>query len=471
MRLAKSISLERTRLFTQKTFFSFLFILPVIISSAQNSPYSRYGLGDQVPNTNIYTRGMGSLSAGFRDPQVINFNNPASYSSFLVSREATSKQITSGRVVFDVGINIDNRTLRAPNNPQKFTSTNAQFSYLQVGAPLKHNWGLVFGLRQLTRVGYDILQTERLRDPITGAPIDSIGTRFQGDGGSFLPTIGTGVALGKFSAGINIGYLFGKKDIGTRRGFLNDSVLYAASVHESNYSFGGVFFNGGLQYNDTIGRKTALTIGISGNLKQNIKGRQDIRRATFVSSGAGEELEIDSVFERNDIEGEIIYPASFTYGFMINRFTTPDEDRRGWTLGVDFMQNGWDQYRFFGAKDSVANSWEVRLGGQLMPHSRAYVNGRYTQLISYRAGVFLGKDYITAGGNELPLFGASFGVGLPVWSFKDPTRYRRNQFTNLNLSFEYINRGNNNNRLKENTFRISAGFNFTDWWFSKRKYD
>jgi hypothetical protein len=67
--------------------------------------------------------------------------------------------------------------------------------------------------------------------------------------------------------------------------------------------------------------------------------------------------------------------------------------------------------------------------------------------------------------------GASFGMGLPVWSFKDPGRFRRTQYSNLNLSFEYIKRGNNDNRLKENTFRISAGFNFSDWWFSKRKYD
>jgi hypothetical protein len=373
-------------------------------------------------------------------------------------------------VVFDVGINIDNRTLREPNNPLKFSSTNAQFSYIQIGAPLRRNWGLSFGLRQLSRIGYDITQREQLKDALTGSVIDSTLTRFQGDGGAFLPSIGTGVAIGKFSIGVNMGYLFGKKEIGARRAFLSDTVSYQNSVHETNSSFGGLFFNGGLQYHDTIGKRTILTIGVNGNMKQNIKARQDTRRASFVSGSSGEEIVVDSVFTKNDVEGEIVYPASFTYGFTVGQLAT--DDRRGWTIGADFIQNQWSQYRFFGAQDLVANNWEFRFGTQFVPNTKAFINNRYSQLVSYRAGFFMGKDYITAGGgSKLPVYGATLGFGLPVWSFKDAGRFRRSQYTNLNLSFEYVKRGNDDNRLKENMFRISAGFNFSDWWFSKRKYD
>jgi len=469
MRLAKSISLERTRLFTKRSFFSFLLLSFATITFAQNSPYSLYGLGDQLPTTNILTRGMGSLSAAYRDGQVINFNNPASYSAFLVATERTSREIASGRVVFDVGINIDNRTLRQPNNANKFSSSNGQFSYIQIGAPLRKNWGLSFGLRQLTRVGYNITRNERIKDPGTGLPIDSVITQFQGDGGAFLPSIGTGVSFGKFSAGVNLGYLFGKKEIGTRRAFINDTINYQNSVHETNYSFGDLFFNAGLQYSDTFNNRTALTVGISGNWKQDIKGRQDIRRASFIRGASGEEFTVDSVFQQNDVDGTVTFPAMFNYGITINNLAT--DTRRGWTIGTEFLQKQWDEYRFFGARDSVQNSWEVRFGTQLTPNNKAFINNRYGQLVSYRAGFFIGRDYITAGGDKLPLFGASFGLGLPVWNFKDPGRFRRSQYSNLNLSFEYIRRGNDDNRLKENMFRISAGFNFSDWWFSKRKYD
>jgi hypothetical protein len=41
----------------------------------------------------------------------------------------------------------------------------------------------------------------------------------------------------------------------------------------------------------------------------------------------------------------------------------------------------------------------------------------------------------------------------------------------LNLAFEYLKRGNNNNLLKENLFRFSVGLNLSDLWFGKRKYD
>src|SRR5438045_232532 len=173
-----------------------------------NSPYSRYGLGDLTPSTNIVNRGMGSFSAGYADPLSVNFNNPASYSAFLSYLEQRSKKTASGRVLFDVGMNFDNHTLREGNAAEKFTSSNALFSYMQLGVPIKKNWGLNFGLRQLSRVSYKINRIERLYDPVTGNSIDSALTEFAGDGGAFLATTGTGFAIKNFSVGVNFGYLF-----------------------------------------------------------------------------------------------------------------------------------------------------------------------------------------------------------------------------------------------------------------------
>ena len=71
------------------------FFFVVFLNSAQaqdNSPYTRYGIGDIVPSTNVNGRGMGSISAGFNDFLAINFNNPASYASFQAFREAKSKK-------------------------------------------------------------------------------------------------------------------------------------------------------------------------------------------------------------------------------------------------------------------------------------------------------------------------------------------------------------------------------------------
>ena len=107
----------------------FLAILVFFIGSFQpvfsqdNSPYSRYGIGDLVPPLHITNRGMGGITAGYTDVFSINFANPASYSSFQAIREQKSKKLISGRAILDVGLNFETRTLTEPNSTKpKFTN-------------------------------------------------------------------------------------------------------------------------------------------------------------------------------------------------------------------------------------------------------------------------------------------------------------------------------------------------------------
>lgn len=121
MQSAKAILLKRTRMGALAAGF----LTTGFFASAQsNSPYSRYGLGDLFPQNNVTTRGMGGITAGYSDPYSINFNNPASYAGFQSSIEAKTKKQQGGRMVFDVGVNLQNRTLIAPNTPQRFTSSD-----------------------------------------------------------------------------------------------------------------------------------------------------------------------------------------------------------------------------------------------------------------------------------------------------------------------------------------------------------
>jgi hypothetical protein len=459
--------------------FSLLLFSFTTATAQDNSPYSRFGLGDVVPNTNISTRGLGGISAGYRDPLSVNFSNPASYSAFSAYLERTSKQVAAGRVVLDVGMNIDSRKLRQPNNPQTFTSTNAQFSYLQLGVPIKNNWGLSFGLRPVTRVGYKISRLEELINPFTGQVIDSAYTEFNGDGGSFLPSIGTGFAIKNLSIGANVGYLFGKKQMTTRRAFINDTLAYQQSNHTTQYSFGDLFFTAGLQYDIKLKEdstsSTHLILGAAGNWSQDIKTSRDISRSTFVSNTDGQEFRIDSVFEQNDVRGSIVFPATFTYGFTINHTPNPNRERnrRPWMVGVDITNGQWSKFRIFGAADSVRDNMEVRAGIQLSPSWNGLINKGYGGKVTYRAGFFMGSDYIAVANSKgqvekLPLMGFSLGFGLPISGMN---RFSRNQVSNLNLALEYSRRGDNESRLKDNIFRVSASFNLADLWFAKRRYD
>src|SRR3982751_4258548 len=110
MQLAKSIVRECLRHFSGKTFLAVALLSCSLGAAAQdNSPYSRYGLGDLSPATNISTRGMGSISAGYSDVLSINFNNPASYSQFQTYIEELSKKLSAGHVILDVGRDFTNR--------------------------------------------------------------------------------------------------------------------------------------------------------------------------------------------------------------------------------------------------------------------------------------------------------------------------------------------------------------------------
>ena len=460
MQLANSIMLKG-RIMTAKAFF----LIPIFFSvkgavAQSNSPYSRYGLGDAFPSSNITNRGMGGVTAGYVDYYAVNFNNPASYASFYAEQERKSKKLAAGRVVLDAGVNVTNRSLIAPNTTQRFTSSDAFFSYLQVGVPLRKNWGLSFGLRPLTKVSYKINRNERLVDPQTGQAIDSSITQFNGNGGSYLPSIGTGFGFGNFSAGINVGYMFGNKELDTRRAFVNDSVSYKASEHNTSYSFGGLFYSAGLQYRIDLKGGKNLRLGVTGNWKQNISGSQDILRQTFTLGTAGETLRIDSVFEQKDVKGDVVYPSNYTGGFVYSSFKT---DGRGFLFGVDYSQSKWSEYRFFGQKDSVQDSWKLQVGGLIIPKANA---NSYFSRLAYRFGFSFGDDFVTVG-KSLPTLGATFGLALPILR----NRTAPNQINFVNLAFEFLKRGNNDNLLKENIFRVSAGFNFTDLWFIKRKYD
>jgi len=288
------------------------------LSAQSNSPYSRYGLGDLTPNTNIVSRGMGSFSAAYADPLSINFNNPASYAAFISYFEEKAKKAASGRVLFDVGLNFDNQTLREGNSAQKFTSSNALFSYMQVGIPVKKNWGLNFGLRQLSRISYKIDKAERLSDPVTGLPIDSTITQFSGDGGAFLATAGTGFAIKNFSFGVNFGYLFGKKEYTTKRDFINDSVAYNSSNYSTLTSFGSIYTNAGIQYKINLSKKLLLRLGAYGNFKQNINAEQDILRQTILRTQTGD-VQLDSVYEQKGVKGKVIYPSGYGFGFVFEK--------------------------------------------------------------------------------------------------------------------------------------------------------
>jgi hypothetical protein len=424
-------------------------------SAQENSPYSRYGLGDLAPNHNVFTRGMGGIAAAQLDNQSINFTNPSSLANI-------------NNTIFDVAAEADFRTLKRTNPAGKFNSANAYFSYLQMAFPLTTpkmfkkgiRWGMSFGIRPVTKINYKI----ETNTPPTGG-IDSLNTVYEGSGGLNQAFFGTGLRIKNFSIGINAGYMFGNKDYSTKLTFISDSVHYYQSNSANKTRYGGLFINGGMQYDIAVEKdkngnvKRNIRLGVYGNLQQNISASNDLIRETIVYDGNGNIHRLDSVYEELDVKGKIKYPAMIGAGFSYQG--------NNWIYGADFEFGNWSNYRYYGQKDLVQNNWIIRAGTQYYPAKENTPVKKYFNFVKYRAGFYYGNDYINTGKNR-PEYGFTVGTGMPLTSLRRVSY--TGEYVVLNTALEIGNRGNKQTNLRENIVRFSVGISMNARWFQKPKY-
>jgi hypothetical protein len=447
----------------KKTALLILTIFSYTIASAQeNSPYSRYGMGDIVPSQNIVSRSMGGISAGFIDSigflpysQSINLSNPASLGGL-------------NNTIFDFAGEIDVRALKSNASPEKYKSTNTIISYLQLGFPITPKkmlkkgsyWNIAFGLRPLTRINYKIQSNKSISDA-NNIIIDSVSTLFEGSGGISQANFSTGIKIKNFSFGVSTGYSFGNRQTSTQLRFVNDSVRYKFLNAATEANFGGIFLNLGLQYGIRLKDNSTLRLGASINLQQNLKSKRSIINETFDYASNDNVISIDTITKINDQKGTIKFPTTYNAGFT---YTTAH-----WMFGADIDIASWSQYRYYEEKDAVQNSMKLHVGGQYYPATLTTPANRYWKFVKYRAGFYYGSDYVKLGTTSKPEFGVTIGAGLPLTSFQ---RLRFGDFVVLNTGVEIGQRGNKTNlSLRENIFRINFGVSMTGAWFQKRKYD
>ncbi len=437
--------------------------LQMSASAQENSPYSRYGLGDLTPPGNVLSRAMGGISAGVAtsshqadDFQSINFMNPASL--------AANRIFT----VLDVGTDISYRILKSTNPAKKFTSANTYVSYLQIAFPLttpkmakkKIDWAMSFGLRPVSKINY------KVETNVRHAIGDSINTIYEGNGGANLASIGTAVRFKDLSIGINVGYMFGSKDHSAKVTIINDSVYHFPSNSQTRTNFNGLHVNAGIQYELDLDKNTntkkihrILRFGLYGNMQQKLNAKADKIRETIFYDANGNIYRIDSVYE-NNVKGKITYPAKVGVGFVYHDLN--------WMYGADFEFGNWANYRFMGETDQVQNNWTFRAGAQYHPRKENTSSSKYFRFVKYRAGLYYGTDYINVNKNR-PEYGFTLGTGMPLTSIKQRSGYGGRVV--LNTGIEFGSRGNKQTNLRENVVRFSLGVSMNAVWFQKPKYN
>jgi hypothetical protein len=327
----------------------------------------------------------------------------------------------------------------------------------------KRKMGLVFGLRPLSRISYSTTESKRITGP---GGTDSILSLYEGSGGLYQGLVGIGKQWGGLSLGVNTGYSFGRRENNTRT-FIVDSVENFNSNSSTATSFGNFFITGGLQYKADLGKNTVLGIGISGNMRQKLNGRQDILRETFTYQSRGDTRSIDTASYVKERKGVVNLPASYAAGISLNNVVSDglgNKYDKG-SIAVEYESSQWSNFTFYARGENLMNSWQLKIGGQVIPDPMDVKS--YWTHVAFRAGFYFGKDAISAAGKQLSVSGISIGAGLPVRRWRSYDR----QFTNINTALELGRRGNKENNIYESFFRFSVGLSLSDVWFIKRRYD
>jgi hypothetical protein len=470
--------------------------------NATSSPYSRYGIGDLQFGGFVKNLGMGGLSYGINQATSINFSNPASYSSLWLT-------------TYELAVHATFLELR--NSSGSGTADDIAFGYFAMGFPVKQKkWGMSFGLLPFSNVGYSITKEE------LNEINDRRNFQFSGNGGLNQFYIGNGFNITKsLSFGVNASFLFGTIDQQRRvyypdGGYINTRLTEQNVVNDLYFTFGlqQTFDSLKLTKSDSLmtldkerakntdslnalskqlvvlkdvqtserekilsATKTlnernkeidslysyvqkrkqrgdwSLTLGLTGAPSMKLKGKHTLLAESYLLSGFGSEIVRDTALNIQNRSGKLIMPLSLGFGLSMKKGTR-------WLAGADFSLQNWQDYSFFGQTDSLANSWRVAAGAQLVPNDRNVKS--YFGVMNYRIGVHYEQTYLQINSSQLNNIGISLGMGFPV----------KRSATMIQIAVEAGRRGTTkNNLVEENYVKCSLGFTLSDRWFVKPVFD
>lgn len=408
------------------------------LSNKQNSPYSRYGLGEMRSGANVAYRGLGFATTAIADGFAINTENPASYATIgLTTYEAAGEGITN--------------TIRSNN--QTYSTGMATLAYMNIGFPIGKHMGMTIGVKPSSRMYYNVQDSAIGSNTLPGYGGDALRIYF-GDGSLNKAFIGYAGKFKGVSLGFNFGYMFG--NMRTTSALVNIGSATATNSEFSKYTrIGGIYYNLGAMYEAKLNEKYRLNIGATTSLTQNIDAERDEYWITYL--GISGISSYDTILRSINTKGTIVLPLTYSFGAQIAH-----TDK--WRAVVDFSGTQWSQYRSFGNLDSVqASTYRIGIGGELTPDAKSI--RKYFPRVTYRLGFYYGSDYIRIRNTDMNFYAFTLGASLPFR--KSPDR--------IHTALEIGKRGTQENGLiQENFLKFSLGISLNalaDRWFVKRKYE
>lgn len=429
--------MKKTKAGTKFLLFALLISGSVSLSAQTtriNSPYTLFGIGN-LNNNNVNARSfsMGGIKYGWRESNLINMANPASYTAF-----------DTLSFLFEGSLFADFVTLKSKDLSQQ--SNSASLNYLTFGFPVAKWWKSSFGLLPFSNVGYVVSEDKVLPD------IGLVRYTNDGSGGFNQVYLGNGFQITKnLSLGLNIAYVYGMIDRGTSVNF-PDSLFYFSSRFDNSYEANDFIFTYGLQYTKPLKNDMDITLGLTFSNTTKLTARKDYLVRSFYGEQSDIKFFRDTIDYAGDQKGELIIPKSIGAGIVLKK-----HDK--WLVGADISWQNWEEFKAFGQSDSLRNRLNLAIGAQYTPNKYSIFS--YWERMDYRMGLRYANTYLDLNGNQLKEFGISFGLGFPVWKSK----------STMNVGVEFGRWGTTKDDLvQENYIKFIFAVSIYENWFIKPKY-
>lgn len=411
------------------------------------SPYSRIGLGDYLPVSFSRNYALGGASMGLPQALNIDASNPASYQQIQF-------------VTFEAGFegSLLDQTQQNPDITVRNNRTG--FRYVAAAVPVTNWWGSAVVFKPYSVKGYQISRTRTV--PNTEVVVNDY---FAGEGGLNIATWGNSFEVAEgLSLGVNANFIFGNAIDENLIDFRPTNFVDTRTITDVAYK--AFTFDYGLQYQYALPGDYFLGTGLAYSNTGNMNATVESYQFTEDAFGA-----LDTLSGGFSEERDISIPSEFKVGLSFGK-NHPQILNPAWAVNADFeMYNGAEFVDFDGSAP-LQNGYKVQVGGFFTPRFSVKSWERlpgYFNNIEYRLGAYYEKTPLMLAGQELPDYGITFGLGLPI--------KQRNiapgevKITLVNIGASFGQRGTlNNNLILEEYLSFYIGITFNDKWFIDYKY-
>jgi hypothetical protein len=457
-------------------FLSFFAAKAADAQLTNQSPYSRFGIGDIYQSGNVGNIAMGGVRTTFNDAFMVNFENPATLGYTM-------------HTTFQSSLRFQAMRLSEGDNSQEFR--NGNFDHFAIAFKRSNSpTGFVLGVTPFSTSGYSIASPTE---------VENVGTatfRYEGNGGINKAFAGVGhredivryryfttkegvaydslrVVKHSFAIGANLNYYFGNLEQTRIIDFNDVTYLDTRSVRNTRmFDFGADF---GVHYQTVLKARY--------NKDKRLLSQWMLQLAAVYTPQLQLGTTIEEVFEQTTSQSGVIFPLDTSFYMEGEGFTRlparyrvggalqyTNEKGRHFVFAVDIEQRDWQNFRtFVGGQDlssGLVSSGEFSMGFQYTPQPVEKGKSMLART-QYRFGVRSTETYLSVGEQQIIDEAFTFGLSIPMLSSRSPSKFH--------LGIEFGARGENNNELiREEYLNILVGVTLSPFyknlWFVERKY-